>query len=290
LEMNSELLCKLFTTIGKFIDIPEAKQYMESYFTRIDTNSQDQIFSARIRFMFQDLLELRLCNWVPRHAENTPKTISEVHADAIAKEYEDSLPNVPTIPRAFQQSTKVTSSTIPEPTKASKKTHNQPDKQKNDKPKPKKKLNAAELEQRITLILQEYLRSQDLADSAQSLKDLNAPHYYHKVIELGVNITLERSSEERELMFKLFSNLFKVSLLTADHFLKGFKQIVESIEDLEIDIPFACKYVARFLGLSVVEKCITQQQLAEQPWFSKEEKRLKQPFEEVIGNPGSRTV
>lgn len=65
--------------IGKQLDTDKAREHMNAYFDRIKTvaNSKDEV-PSRIRFMLQDLLELRGSNWKPRRAEATAKTIEEV--------------------------------------------------------------------------------------------------------------------------------------------------------------------------------------------------------------------
>lgn len=52
---------------------------MNAYFERIRAvaNSKEEV-PSRIKFMLQDLLELRGSNWKPRRAEATAKTIEEV--------------------------------------------------------------------------------------------------------------------------------------------------------------------------------------------------------------------
>lgn len=52
-EFNSELLSKLLSTIGKLLDNPQAKPYMDTYFGQIVKFATDVAFSARVRFMFQ---------------------------------------------------------------------------------------------------------------------------------------------------------------------------------------------------------------------------------------------
>ena len=64
------------------MDRPEAKTFMDIYFARIRELSQNKKLSSRIRFMLQDLMELRSDNWVPRRAAAGPKTIAEIHKDA----------------------------------------------------------------------------------------------------------------------------------------------------------------------------------------------------------------
>ena len=54
---------------------------MDNYFTRIDDIIKKGKVSARIKFMLQDVQELRSNNWVPRNRrgqDNTLKTINQV--------------------------------------------------------------------------------------------------------------------------------------------------------------------------------------------------------------------
>lgn len=72
LEANSELLVKLLTTIGKLIDTPKAGKFMTTYFSQIrELSREDQVFSSRIRFMFQVrvffvsvIFSFSLCGWM----------------------------------------------------------------------------------------------------------------------------------------------------------------------------------------------------------------------------------
>jgi len=91
MEHHCELVCKLMFTIGKLIDTSKAKPFMQQYFEQFTKLSHDENLSSRIRFMFKDLLELRKNNWIPRREENNPKTIGEVHAEALAKQFQDEL-------------------------------------------------------------------------------------------------------------------------------------------------------------------------------------------------------
>ena len=38
--------------------------------------------SNPIRFMIQDVIDLRKCQWKPRQKDNNPKTIEQIHKDA----------------------------------------------------------------------------------------------------------------------------------------------------------------------------------------------------------------
>ncbi|XP_073976483.1 eukaryotic translation initiation factor 4G1 isoform X19 [Rhodnius prolixus] len=84
-EESLECLCKLLTTIGKELELLSDKKEFDQYFQKMLKLSQkgpDSLVSSRIRFMLQDVIELRLKNWVPRRDENNPKTIEQIHKDA----------------------------------------------------------------------------------------------------------------------------------------------------------------------------------------------------------------
>lgn len=79
-----ECLCQIMRTCGRILDIPEAQNLMEQYFTRIRRLSQSQELNLRIRFMLQDLLDLREAGWRPRKMAQMdgPRTITEVREQA----------------------------------------------------------------------------------------------------------------------------------------------------------------------------------------------------------------
>ncbi|KAK6174828.1 hypothetical protein SNE40_013400 [Patella caerulea] len=84
-EENLECLCRLLTTIGKELDTEKAKPRVDQYFQKMQKIVGEKKTSSRVRFMLQDVIDLRLCNWVPRREDNNPKTIDQIHKEA-AKE------------------------------------------------------------------------------------------------------------------------------------------------------------------------------------------------------------
>ncbi|PFX24037.1 Eukaryotic translation initiation factor 4 gamma 1 [Stylophora pistillata] len=55
---------------------------VDQYFAQILKIIQARITSARVRFMMQDIVDLRGNNWVPRREDNNPKTIDQIHKEA----------------------------------------------------------------------------------------------------------------------------------------------------------------------------------------------------------------
>ncbi|KAF7658491.1 hypothetical protein LDENG_00012280 [Lucifuga dentata] len=88
-EESLECLCRLLTTIGKDLDFEKAKPRMDQYFNQMEKIVKERKTSSRIRFMLQDVLDLRLHNWVSRRADQGPKTIEQIHKEAKIEEQEE---------------------------------------------------------------------------------------------------------------------------------------------------------------------------------------------------------
>ncbi|XP_066579497.1 uncharacterized protein LOC136770503 [Amia ocellicauda] len=81
-EESLECLCRLLSTIGKDLDLETAKTRMDQYFSQMEQIIRERKTSPRIRFLLQDVLDLRRDNWVPRRGDQGPKTIDQVHKEA----------------------------------------------------------------------------------------------------------------------------------------------------------------------------------------------------------------
>ncbi len=55
---------------------------MNGYFSQLDAIVNNRKTSNRIRFMIQDVMDLRRNAWKPRREDNNPKTIEQIHKDA----------------------------------------------------------------------------------------------------------------------------------------------------------------------------------------------------------------
>ncbi|XP_068699668.1 eukaryotic translation initiation factor 4 gamma 1-like isoform X2 [Montipora foliosa] len=81
-EESFECLCKLLVTIGKDLDHEKAKPRVDQYFAQINKIILARKTSSRVRFMMQDIVDLRSNGWVPRREDNNPKTIDQIHREA----------------------------------------------------------------------------------------------------------------------------------------------------------------------------------------------------------------
>ncbi|XP_066508160.1 eukaryotic translation initiation factor 4 gamma 1-like isoform X2 [Hoplias malabaricus] len=90
-EESLECLCRLLSTIGKDLDFEKAKPRMDQYFNQMEKIIKERKTSSRIRFMLQDVLDLRRNNWVPRRGDQGPKTIDQIHKEAELEEHREHI-------------------------------------------------------------------------------------------------------------------------------------------------------------------------------------------------------
>ncbi|KAM9844721.1 eukaryotic translation initiation factor 4 gamma 1a [Aulostomus maculatus] len=90
-EESLECLCRLLSTVGKDLDFEKAKPRMDQYFNQMDKIIKERKTSSRIRFMLQDVLDLRKNNWVPRRGDQGPKTIDQIHKEAEMEEHREQI-------------------------------------------------------------------------------------------------------------------------------------------------------------------------------------------------------
>uniref|UniRef100_A0A3Q3X251 Uncharacterized protein n=1 Tax=Mola mola TaxID=94237 RepID=A0A3Q3X251_MOLML len=64
---------------------------MDQYFNQMDKIIKERKTSSRIRFMLQDVLDLRRNHWVPRRGDQGPKTIDQIHKEAEMEEHQEHI-------------------------------------------------------------------------------------------------------------------------------------------------------------------------------------------------------
>lgn len=75
-----ECLCGLLTITGGILDHAKAKSHMDTYFERI-AEIRAQPLPSRIRFMLEDVIEMRHNGWKPRMAKEGPKKLQDLRTD-----------------------------------------------------------------------------------------------------------------------------------------------------------------------------------------------------------------
>ncbi|KAJ8913562.1 hypothetical protein NQ315_017113 [Exocentrus adspersus] len=100
-EESLECLCKLLTTIGKELEVKSNISLSQIFNTmKSIVVKKDGKISSRIRFMLQDVIDLRNSKWVPRRQDLNPKTIEQIQKEADNEQLNIQLMNsVPMTPR-----------------------------------------------------------------------------------------------------------------------------------------------------------------------------------------------
>ncbi|KAJ8985507.1 hypothetical protein NQ317_015051 [Molorchus minor] len=104
-EESLECLCKLLTTIGKELEGKGVD--LSPIFTSMKniTDKKEGRVSSRIRFMLQDVIDLRNSKWVPRRQDLNPKTIDQIQKEADNEQINIHMMNsVPMTPRKDDRS------------------------------------------------------------------------------------------------------------------------------------------------------------------------------------------
>jgi translation initiation factor 4G len=99
-EESLECLCKLLTTIGK--ELESKKIDLTPIFNAMKdiVDKKHGRVSSRVRFMLQDVIDLRRNKWIPRRQDSNPKTIDQIQKEAENEHLNiQALNSVPMTPR-----------------------------------------------------------------------------------------------------------------------------------------------------------------------------------------------
>merc|ERR1719270_836146 len=100
-EEALECLCRLLTTVGQALDKETNDRLAKgpiqglvdlgSYFKEMMKLVEQKKTSARVRFLMQDVIELRLNGWKKRREDAGPKTIDQIHKEIEKEQLEQKL-------------------------------------------------------------------------------------------------------------------------------------------------------------------------------------------------------
>jgi translation initiation factor 4G len=120
-EESLECLCRFLSTCGAKLEADQAnipenirEQFnFDRYFTRVKSIVDEKKTTSRVRFMLQDLIELKANKWVSkRRKEAGPKTIDDIHKEAkleaLRTQLADSQPHTPVARRSEEKTRRKT--------------------------------------------------------------------------------------------------------------------------------------------------------------------------------------
>ncbi|RDD42363.1 Programmed cell death protein 4 [Trichoplax sp. H2] len=116
-------------------------------------------------------------------------------------------------------------------------------------------LTEEEFESNIPPILKDYLHHGDADELAGALAGLNVSTQKHKVVSFAINMAMDRKATERELVSQLISELYG-SFISQKAMQRGFRDILNSLDDMILDIPGAAEMAGQFIARAVADDCL----------------------------------
>jgi len=102
----------------------------------------------------------------------------------------------------------------------------------------------------ISLLIKEYLSSNDFKEAERCITDLDVPHFHHEIVYEAVVMAIEDGSHKTTAtIVSLLKHLFGDSIITEDQMNAGFERVFASMDDLVLDTPRAFKHMDTVLEM-----------------------------------------
>ncbi|KAL2503755.1 MA3 domain-containing protein [Abeliophyllum distichum] len=109
-----------------------------------------------------------------------------------------------------------------------------------------------EYKKKAIIIVEEYFANDDAISTANELIELEMPCYNYYFVKKLVSIAMDRHDKEKEMAAVLLSSLYG-NVIDPPQVYKGFQKLLESTDDLTVDIPNAVDILALFIARAVVD-------------------------------------
>uniref|UniRef100_A0A0C9RVH6 TSA: Wollemia nobilis Ref_Wollemi_Transcript_10948_2779 transcribed RNA sequence n=1 Tax=Wollemia nobilis TaxID=56998 RepID=A0A0C9RVH6_9CONI len=105
---------------------------------------------------------------------------------------------------------------------------------------------------KVGSIIEEYFATDDVAATAADLSDLGCPNYHHYFVKKLISMAMDRHDREKEMAAVLLSSLY-ADVIEPEQVSKGFSKLLDSADDLALDIPDAVDILALFVARAIVD-------------------------------------
>ncbi|KAM7395507.1 hypothetical protein PAMA_006993 [Pampus argenteus] len=249
-EKSLECLCMLLTNIGKDLDLEKAKPRVDQYFNTLQKIVKEKEMSSQIQLMLQDVIDLRSHNWVSGKADQGPKTIDQIHKEAMTEIFSKDSKRWPDrkcqTDRRDQRDWRDRSDRRDWRDRREE-TWNTGCMTKNIRTINPTKI-PKEIERKTKSIINEFLHIHDYKEAVLCVNKLKLGSQRHIFVRVGVELTLERSQIARDHMGQLLFHLVQQGILPKPQFYKGFADMLKQTDDVAIDIPHIWLYLAELLS------------------------------------------
>lgn len=107
----------------------------------------------------------------------------------------------------------------------------------------------------VVPIIEEYFTAGEVEQAASDLKDLGMDEFHQYFIKKLISMAMDRHAKEKEMASVLLSALY-ADVITASQISQGFIILLESAEDLAVDVLDAVDILALFIARAVVDDII----------------------------------
>ncbi|CAL53999.1 MIF4-like, type 1/2/3 [Ostreococcus tauri] len=109
-----------------------------------------------------------------------------------------------------------------------------------------------EYKRKAETIIDEYFNCSDIDEAWASVERLDAPVYEHFFVKRLVTLAMDRGNREKEAAATLLSALYP-SALSGTQIQRGFVRLVESADDLAIDVPDTAEVLGMFIARAIID-------------------------------------
>ncbi|XP_062213519.1 MA3 DOMAIN-CONTAINING TRANSLATION REGULATORY FACTOR 2-like [Phragmites australis] len=120
-----------------------------------------------------------------------------------------------------------------------------------------------QFKRKATTIVEEYFSTDDVAATANELRELRVPCYHYYFVKKLVSVAMDRHDREKEMAAVLLSSLYG-DVIDRPQLYKGFCKLTESCDDLFVDTPDAVDILAVFVARAIVDDMLPPAFLAKQ--------------------------
>ncbi|KAM0018767.1 putative programmed cell death protein [Helianthus debilis subsp. tardiflorus] len=109
-----------------------------------------------------------------------------------------------------------------------------------------------EYKRKVASIIDEYFTNDDVDLAASELRELGSSEYHPYFVKRLVSMAMDRHDKEKEMASVLLSALYS-DVISSTQIKQGFFMLLESADDLEVDILDAVDILALFVARAVVD-------------------------------------
>ncbi|KAJ6412443.1 hypothetical protein OIU84_005487 [Salix udensis] len=105
---------------------------------------------------------------------------------------------------------------------------------------------------KIDNLLREYVVSGDKKEACRCIKDLKVPFFHHEIVKRTLIMAMERKQAEGRLL-DLLKEASEEGLINSSQTSKGFGRMIDSVDDLSLDIPNAGRILQSLISKAASE-------------------------------------